>query len=244
MSTQIQKAKIQPNLPAAVAESLSADALTMAKRIGAPSGDLVRIQRDKSFELPTGETTKELAVVVVGFVAVNKFYPGEYDAKDIKPPVCMAIGTVISEMKPFPQSPEVQDRLKGAPGGCHSCWANQWKSDNKKKGKACKNQRMLAFLAPEHQEEGPLLLINVSPTGIRYWDTYVNTVLTLTKYPPLSVVTRIFCDANSDWPSLRFEVQGPNPNIEAAAGRMTDAMARLTIEPDFAPAAPAVAEKK
>lgn len=226
----IQKAKITPNLPVSYDEELAAEALAMSKRIGAPSGDLIRANKDKTFTLPSGDTTDQLEVVVVGFVTMNQFYEGKYDPKNIRPPVCMALGTEIALMKPFPQVPKVQDEGKG----CAPCWANQWKSDGN--GKACKNQRLLALLAPGLQAEGPLMLLKVSPTGTRFWDTYVSTVMTLTKKPPIAVVTKITFDQKSDYASLRFEVHGLNENVQEGFSRRAEAMTRLLTEPDFAPA--------
>lgn len=220
--------KPKNTLPANYEEQLAAEALAMAKRIGAPSGDLIRINKDKTFSLPDGATSPTLGVIVAGFVAVNQYYPGKFDPKEIKPPVCMATGTEIIDMRPWPESPELQGK-----DGCHTCWANQWGTDGK--GKACKNQRMLAVLGPKGQMDGPMMTLKVSPTGTRYWDNYVTQVMQLTG-ALIKVITEISFDANADYPSLRFKVLGPNDTWQDAFGRRGPAMERLMTKPDFTPA--------
>lgn len=223
----IQKAKA--NLPVSYNEELAAEALAMKARIGAPSGDLIRVNKDKTFSLPSGDTAPVLAGVVVSFVTMNQYYEGKYDAKNPVPPVCVAIGQEIKSLKPFGASPKIQN------ADCLTCWANQWKSDPHGNGKACKNQRLLAILAPNLQEDGPLMLLKISPTGTRFWDAYVNTVLTLTDGPPIKVITEIFFDEREEYASLRFKVQGLNDNIGPAFARRGQALDRLMREPDFAP---------
>lgn len=224
----IALAKVTPNLPANYNEQLAAEALAMAKRIGSPGGDFIRTNKDKTFLLPDGQTTPHLDAIVVDFVSLNQYYPGKYDPKDIKPPVCMAIGQIINEMKPFAQSPDKQNDV------CHTCWANQWGTDGK--GKACKNQRLLALLAPDMQLDGPLMLLKVAPTGTRFWDAHVAAVRTLTDKPPMAVVTHIVFDQNVDYASLRFSIAGPNASLGEAFGRRAGALERLLAEPEFAPA--------
>jgi len=223
----IQKARSTPNLPVNYDEELAAEALAMAKRIGAPSGDMIRINKDKTFSLPNGDSSPILQVVVAGFVTMNQFYEGKYDSNNIKPPVCMALGQEIETMKPFKQSPKAQN------DDCHTCWANQWGTDGK--GKACKNQRLLAVLAPDLQAEGPLMLLKVSPTGTRFWDNYVAQVVK-TQGALIKVVTEVICDAGADYASLRFRMLRPNEFWHDAFARRNLALERLLTEPEFAPA--------
>lgn len=230
--TAIQKAKITPNLPANYDEELAAEALKIRERIGAPSGDAIRVNKDKTFSLPTGESNERLAVVVVNFVTMNQYYQGKYDPKNIQPPVCMAAGTDLATMKPFAKVAEPQNK------DCHTCWANQWGTDGK--GKACKNQRVLAVLAPNYQVDGPLMLLKISPTGTRFWDSYVTQVINMAG-ALIKVVTEITFDPNVDYASLRFKIAGPNDGWKDAFARRGPALERLLVEPDFAPAV--VAEK-
>lgn len=224
----IQKAKITPNLPVNYEEQMAAEALAIMQRIGSLGGDFIRTQKDKTFLLPDGTITDHLDVVVVDFVSLNQYYPGKYDPKNIQPPVCAAVGQVIHEMKPFPSAPEKQN------ADCHTCWANQWGTDGK--GKACKNQRMLGLLAPAMQEDGPLMLLKVAPTGTRFWDAHVAAIRALTGKTPVTVVTHISFDPSVDYASLRFKIAGVNDGWQAAYARRATVLERLLAEPDFAPA--------
>lgn len=228
------RAKVTPNLPVNYDEELAAEALKMRGRISAPSGDLIRVNKDKTFELPSGDVTPTLDVIVAAFVSMNQMYEGKYDPKSPVPPVCMAIGTEIADMKPYPKAPKVQSK-----DGCAPCWANQWKSARiGGNGKQCKNQKMLALLgtSAEMQGEGPLMILKVSPTGTRFWDNYVTQVLNEVG-ALIKVVTRISFDPNPDveYPSMRFLMLEPNLEYKVAFGRRGPALERLLVEPDFAP---------
>lgn len=234
-STAVAKAKITPNLPANYDEELAAEQLAMRARIGAPSGDVIRVNKDKTFTLPSGDTAPTLGVVVVSFATMNQYYKGKFDPKNVQPPVCMAIGTDLATMKPFDKVPEAQNK------DCHTCWANQWGSDGK--GKACKNQRVLALLAPQMQADGPLMVLKVSPTATRFWDSYVTQVMNQVG-ALIKVVTEISFDQGADYPSLRFRMAGLNEAWHDAFPRRSPALERLLAEPDFAPAAAATPPKK
>ena len=227
MSAVIQKAQPTANLPVNYDEELAAEALVMMRRIGAPSGDLIRINKEKTFSLPSGDTAPVINAVVVGFVSMFQYYEGKYDPKNIAPPVCMALGQEIETLVPFADAPKPQNK------DCHTCWANQWGTDGK--GKACKNQRLLALLAPDMQADGPLMLLKVSPTGTRFWDSYVNKVMSLTG-ALIKVVTEIKCDEAAEFASLRFNVLRPNDKWQDAFGRRAAALERLMTKPEFAPA--------
>ena len=227
-TTAVQKAKVTPNVPAAYDEELAAEAAAIAKRIGAPSGDTIGINKDKTFRMPNSESAPVLEVVVAGFVDMNQLYEGKYDANNVRPPICMALGTDIDLMQPFDKVPKKQN------SDCKSCWANQWKTDGGN-GKACKNQRMLALLSPKAQGDGPLMLLKVSPTGVRFWDSYVTQAQALAGHL-IKVITEISFDPKLDYASLRFRVLGLNDTWQDAFPRRISALERLLTEPDFAPA--------
>jgi hypothetical protein len=229
------KAKLIPNLPADLKEELAAEAANIKERIGAPAGDYIGVDRNKSFRLPgSDQAGAVLEVVVIDFVAVHQYYPGKYNDKDIKPPVCMAVGHVVKDLKPFDNVPNPQDKLDGKPGGCAACKQNQWKSDPGGNGKACKNQRMLAVVAPD-DPTGALMLLKVSPTGTKYWDAYASKIANSggAVPHPMAVITRISFDPGVDYPSLRFEVAGLNPVMNECGGRRREARERLLAKPDL-----------
>ncbi len=221
------KAKVQ--LPAQYQEELAAEALALAKRLAAPSGDSIR-NGGKVFILPDGTEAPKLDVVVVDFVAANKYYPGEYDEKNVQPPVCFSLGVDIDDMKPSPNSTEPQHK------DCKTCKWNQWKSDAKKRGKACKNERLLAVLSPDMQAEGPLLIVKVAPMGQTPFDAHAKSATSLHGHL-LNVVTEITFDDKVKYDKLQFKTAVPNEDPGAAFSRRKEARARLLTEPDYGAAA-------
>jgi len=208
-------------------EEEAAIAAAIMARVTAPTGDRIRINKDKTFSLPDGSTAPALTAVVVDFVSINEYYKGKFDPKNYTTPVCVAIGVERKEMKPFDASPEKQNKE------CSSCWANQWKSDGN--GKACKDQRMLALLAPDAQEDGPLMVLKVSPTGTRFWDQHVATLANMLGATPLKVLTEVTFEPAVDYATLRFRTVGKNDGWATAFSRHAEARKRLLTEPELAP---------
>ena len=96
---------------------------------------------------------------------------------------------------------------------------------------------MLAILPVDAQEDGPLMLLKVSPTGTRYWDQHVSTLANMISSTPIKVQTEISFDPNLDYPSLRFSTVGPNESWATAFARHAEARKRLLTEPELAPIA-------
>ena len=207
---------------------LAKQAEEIGKKIQAPSGDKIRLTKDKKFVLPDGtksEAGAVLSVVVLDFVAGTNFYDRPYSEDDPIPPACFALGegnhkTLIpSENAPDKQSDD-----------CLSCPNNQFGSAGK--GKACKNFYLLAVTQPDDDPESPVWLLKVSSTGLRSWDGHVGAVRAAFKTPPVGVVTDVWLDADSDFQSLRFGNPVENPNVALHNGRRAAALKRLLIEPD------------
>ncbi len=163
-------------------------------------------------------------MVIVDFISVNNFYEGAYDPKNISPPACFAIGTVPTQMAPSINSPARQS------DNCAGCPMNQFGSAGD--GKACKNMRRLAVLPPDADEDTPLLILDVSPTGLKSFDGYVRSAASKFNLPPVGLVTQITFAEDVSYASLRFGNPQPNENAGAHWERRTEAMDRLTQEPD------------
>jgi hypothetical protein len=218
----IVKAKPELNLPAAVSEEFAADIQNLAKRLNTSGGDAIRINKNKTFALPgSAEDLPILTAVVVDWISLYEYYKGKFDPKNISAPVCFARGTEPDEMAPYDAVPERQSDM------CKPCPQNQWGSDGT--GKACKNQLMLALLAPDNQGEGEIMLLKVSPTAIKYFEKYV-AKLGAKKLHVAQVLTKISFDPNVDYASLRFEPLDTNPDTAAAAERRKEARQVLLTE--------------
>ena len=208
-----------------IQERLRAEAAGIQERISAPSGNVISVTQDKHFKLPDG--TKHpgpMNVVIVDFVAGNSFYEGAYDPNNITPPACFSLGTNPAQLVPSSNSPVRQS------DNCATCPMNQFGSDGK--GKACKNSRLLALLPVDADSETPIMVLKVSPTAIKAFDSYVASVARSFQLPPLGVVTEIGFDDAVTYASLRFKNPTPNENIELAFNRRDEARARLMTEPD------------
>lgn len=204
-------------------EKLAAQAAALNERTAAPGGDKIKLSRGK-FKLPDGSETDELQIVIVDFLSVNSFYEGAYDPNNISPPACFAIGTIPTQLVASDNSPNKQS------DACSTCPMNQFGSSGN--GKACKNGRRLAVLPPDADEDTPMWILDVSPTGLKGFDGYVRSVSQKFGLPPIGVLTTVSMDASVDYPKLVFSDPQPNENLEVHFARSKEAMDRLTQEPD------------
>jgi hypothetical protein len=222
-STSVAVKKPGANI-VAIQEQLKKQALAISERTAPAGGDKIQVMKEKEFKLPDGSTAESLEVVIVDFISTHNYYEGKYDPKNIVPPNCFAIGINPLAMIPSNKSPDKQA------DNCQTCPLNQWGSDGN--GKACKNGRRLAVLPPDADAETPLMILDVSPTGIKSFDAYVNSVAGKFALPPMGVVTTVTFDQNADYASLRFGNPQPNTNLDVAFARAEEAATRLKQEPD------------
>lgn len=223
-STSVAVRKPTTGAVVSIKEQLAAQAAAMADRILPPGGNRIKLGSG-SMTMPNGEKTPgPIEVVVVDFVARNNFYEGTYDPNNIQPPACFAIGTNPLKMVPSPNSPLPQAKT------CAECPMNQFGSAGK--GKACKNERLLALLPPEAEEDTPMWTLSVSPTGIKGWDGYVAGIARTFQSSPVGVITTIGLNDAVDYASLTFSNPVPNPNLELHFARQQEARDLLTVEPD------------
>lgn len=224
-STSVAVKKPGANI-VAIQEQLKKQALAISERTAPAGGDKIQCLKTKEFKLPDGSTTDTLEVVIVDFISTHSYYEGKYDPKKIVPPNCFAIGINPLALIPSNKSPDKQA------DNCQTCPLNQWGSDGN--GKACKNGRRLALLPPDADAETPLMIIDVSPTGIKSFDAFVNSVAGKFALPPMGVITTISFDQSDsvDYASLRFGNPQPNANLDVAFARAEEAATRLKQEPD------------
>lgn len=241
-STAVATRKPSAGSVVSIKEQLKAQAAAMSDRISPPGGNAIRLSPGK-FTLPDGSTTAgPLDLVVVDFVSTNSLYEGPYNPKDIKPPVCFAVGQNPLKLAPVDASPDIQAKT------CGECPMNQWGS-GANSGKACKNERVLAVLPPDGDETTPLWKLKVSPTGLKSFDGFVNSTARVFETGPVGVVVSVSLKEDTDYPVLVFSDPRPNENLAAHFARQEEARKMLEVVPDMTPrenAAPAkkVAAKK
>lgn len=220
-----------------IQEQLRAQAAAMAERTAPPSGSKITITQDKKFKLPDGSTTAgPLQLVIVDFIARNKFYEGAFDKDNIAPPACFAIGQNPLKLVPSGNSPMKQS------SDCGSCPMNQFGSDGK--GKACKNGRVLAVLPPDADADTPLWTLEVSPTALKSFDGFVQAVARTYQMPPVSVICSVSFNPAVTYASLQFGEPEANENMGVHFARQAEAAEMLAVEPDVSTYAAPVPAKK
>lgn len=207
-----------------IQDMLRKQAESMSERTSPASGISIRVTQDKQFSLPDGQKTDELEVVIVDFVARNEFYEGAYDKDNMSPPACFAIGVAPNKLTASDNSPQKQADT------CAECPMNAFGSAGK--GKACKNGRVLAVLPVDADENTPIWLLKVSPTALKGFDGYVQSVARTFQTPPVGVVTKVTFDDNVTYASLRFGDAVPNENLAVHFARQEEAKELLNQEPD------------
>lgn len=234
MATATKKAKpgtaVAPRKSTAVVdirEALRKQAEASAARVEPGGGKAIRIGQDKSFTLPDGTKTREpLQLVVVDFVATNRYYEGAYNKDDVSPPTCFAIGPDPRTLVPSDNSPEKQN------DACAGCPMNEFGSSPTGGGKACKNMRLLAVLPPDATDDTEIWTLSVSPTALKSFDNFVASVNRTFQLPPIGVVVTVDFSAAKDYPSLEFTNPQPNDNLEVHFARQEEARELLMREPD------------
>lgn len=205
---------------------LAKEAEGISKRIQAPSGDYIKVTQDKFFQMPDGSKHQgPLSVVILDFVAANLFYDQPFKEGQNTPPACVAIG-----LEPLLLIPDEASPVKQAEA-CSDCPNNDFGS--KGAGKACTNTRILAVVEPNADENAPILLLKVSPTGIKPFDSYVASIKSQFNTVPAGVVTDIYFDPNLKYGSLRFGNPRVNENLAVHYDRRKAAKERLLVIPDL-----------
>lgn len=189
-----------------VQDQLRAELAVMKDRVEPPSGYMIST-KGKTFTLPNGSASDgPLVCIVLDWVTANTYFKGIYNAKDIKPPVCFAISRNPAEAIPSDASPEKQHNHCCRKGEDDGCKQNAWGSDPKGgKGKACKNTRRLLVVPNDSTKNTQPWILSVSPTGLKFFDKYVNTLADLGTHP-IEVVTEVSFEPSEPYPSLRFRV--------------------------------------
>lgn len=206
-------------------EDLVRQQLENSKRM-APSSEKNFVSiKGKQFTTPSGQSDKgPMRVVIVGFTNVNTYFEGAYDPNQHQRPVCFAINNFLDKLAPHPKSEKPQHT------DCATCPHNQFGSRGK--GKACRNRARLAFVAPKDaNSDTQILLLDMPPTSLKAWGSYVETLREGHGQAVMQVVTEIAFHPNEAFPTLIFAPADANP-IKAEV--MTALMQRASklLEPE------------
>lgn len=224
--SQITTIQTMKELQAQVSAEYADIVQGIQSKVGATSGNSIKLTQNKKFILPDGtETNGPIDVVIVGFTSRNVYYASAYRAGNIAPPECYAEGDNPSNMIPSPNADQIQAET------CNECPMNQFGSAGS--GKACANQRILAVL-PADAPDAEIMLLKVSPSAIGGFDKYVRTLADKYKVPPFAVITQVSFDDSVDYAKVMFSDPVPNKDFKAFAER-ADEVPALTAA-NFLPA--------
>lgn len=186
-----------PNLPVlaeAEWEREVAEHATDATALGGGGVESISTKGGK-FTFNGAVLSQPLAVIILDVVRENAYYEGEYDADEVKPPRCFAIARVEKPGDDEQMAPPADLKTKESER-CASCWANEFGSAERGKGKACKNRLRLAVLPAGDVEPEVLVrqdpaLLRVPPTSIKHFSKYAKQLSGAMKKPPFAVVTEL-----------------------------------------------------
>lgn len=242
--------KTQVALPVEIEAQIQADVERFKSKLSTPSGNRIATTLSKEFKMPDGTRAREIKAVIVDYIATKDYYVEKFDPENIKPPTCFALDFVPHKpvtLTPSPNSPVLQ-----SDGGCAECAQNQWLplTDNpKKKRKACRDGYTLALLPLDADVTTQLMTIDLSPTAVNAFDTYVREVAR--DFGPLYMVETTFVfDQKEDYATVRCvnPVRAETDLIALAFKAKEEAVKLLLVEPDVssyeAPAAAAMARAK
>lgn len=218
---------------ARIEADLAARAKSIGEQIGSSDSRRITVDQKEGCLLGPGGLNlgDEQRIIVVDFCTVNRYYDRVYDAANPQPPACMAIGDIIKDMVPEEGVPAPQSDF------CRNCWANEWKSDVKQRGKACKNTRDLAIVLADELEdpdiEPTLYVVSCAPTSIKSFDAAAAKVLQLFSGPPIKAIMTMHVSAVDNYYNLSFGQLEANPYIERVYPLLEDTADLLSRMPDF-----------
>lgn len=137
-------------------------------------------------------TGNKLQCVILQAPIERLYYDTRYDPTKLVGPKCFAIAAIATGMGP-------SDRVEGKQHDtCEGCPKNEWGSaTNGGKGKACRETRRLLVIpadsigSVEAVKAAEVAALRPPVTSLKNYSTYVQTVATTLKRPPLAVISEI-----------------------------------------------------
>lgn len=173
--------------------------LAVASVQGVGLGNFIQTRNGKLQVAGAPVKDNKFKCVVLDHLAVNAYYGGEkFDSANPVSPICYAFAHVQSdgtmpEMEPHEKAESKQNAV------CKDCRWNAFKSDDRGKGKACKNIRRLALIHADSLKSADLtakasvFYLNVPVTSVAGWANYVRSIGSVMERPPYAVVTEVEC---------------------------------------------------
>lgn len=149
---------------------------------------------------------EDLQVVILGGVRENAYYEGVYNPAAPEGPSCFALDLAGDESE---MAPPTDLKTKQA-DKCSDCWANVFGSDDRGRGKKCKNTVRVAVLPNSGDPaEVDIAVLRVPPTSLGLWSKYAAKLIKGLKRPLFSALTNIHIkDDESTQFKLEFGLEG------------------------------------
>ncbi len=178
------------------------------------------------FTLPDGSTLPAIECIVVDFIRLNTLMP-PYNPKVHAEPKCWAIGRNDLSLAPADNVPNPQAT------SCGICEMNKYGSaTNGGNGKACSNRYRLAIIPPNATPDSEIWLMNVPPTSLTAWTTYIKKAeMTHGNAGFCRVVTQVTLDPNVTYPKLLFKAISTVENPATTLALRRQANDILTASP-------------
>lgn len=197
-----------PALPQELAEAAASESKSLQGRL-LQGGELGKIRMTMSKKFVVDEVENdELPLIIVGYRATNAWWPAPPVDGASEPPHCAAtshydepcevcgVKGCHEHLTPYENAPDQQAEE------CADCEQNVFGSSTtgSGRGKACKNQRLLAVLTrgahvvSPGDDEPKLYILSVPPTGIQRFDAYVRANNAELGFPfPFGYETTVSC---------------------------------------------------
>lgn len=213
-------------------ERLKKRATAESERTQAGAGNKISLRKNLQFRYQGADIGKEIKGVIIGHIYVNRWFEGDYDEDKITAPTCQAMSTTGKDMAPLDNSPAKQDQI------CADCWAHQWKSDKREKGRACKNQHDLKFIFEDdlaNIADAELAGLTVPVTSGAAFRKYVKKLTDSNETPSFAVITKITMDPDAENQKLVFEMEEmlTEEQYDEIEPRADESMKTLMERPDF-----------
>lgn len=177
-----------------------------------------------------GAISKDITVVVLGYMATRKWYEHRsFDADDKRPPVCFAQAIEEEDLVPHANVPDPQGET------CADCPHSEWGSrPGSSKAQWCKLGRTLSVVVVDANttadtlRRATVLSLSVPPTSVKAWDNYASQ-LGGKGLPPWAASTQVSIAPSKYQFSISFDLVTPL-NGDAAIMAQLHAMAMTAEE--------------
>jgi hypothetical protein len=205
-------------------EQLKQELSQLGNTVAPPASRKISI-KGKQFTLPDGTTHQgPMRAVILDHINFNAYYKKAYDPQNPAPPDCFALHKQLPEMAPHEESAEPQN------ADCATCPMNQFGSASTGKGKACRNKVRLAVAPANAEPDDEPMTIEVAPSSIKTWNSYVNKLKTQGVLP-VQMITEVSFDPNSPYPVLHFKAVEMHEELEKFWAMREQAQALLEQTP-------------